>query len=65
IEIFERIGAAGYARVFHFDDVNSTLFFPKQFLGGAFIAIAMTGLDQEIMQKNLTCKTLGDAQKNM
>lgn len=65
IEIFERIQAAGYARIFHFDDVNSTLFFPKQFLGGAFIAIAMTGLDQEIMQKNLTCKTLGDAQKNM
>jgi SSS family transporter len=55
----------GYSRIFHFDDVNSTLFFPKQFLGGAFIAIAMTGLDQEIMQKNLTCKTLGDAQKNM
>ncbi|NOS92691.1 MAG: sodium:solute symporter [Cyclobacteriaceae bacterium] len=55
----------GYARIFYFDDVNSTLFFPKQFFGGAFIAIAMTGLDQEIMQKNLTCKTLGDAQKNM
>ncbi len=55
----------GYSRIFYFDDVNSTLFFPKQFFGGAFIAIAMTGLDQEIMQKNLTCKTLGDAQKNM
>jgi Na+/proline symporter len=55
----------GFAQIFHFDDVNSTLFFPKQFFGGAFIAIAMTGLDQEIMQKNLTCKTLGDAQKNM
>jgi SSS family transporter len=64
-EVFDSIQAAGYGRVFHFDDVNSTLFFPKQFLGGAFIAIAMTGLDQEIMQKNLTCKTLGDAQKNM
>jgi Na+/proline symporter len=64
-EIFESIQSAGYARIFHFDDVNSALFFPKQFLGGAFIAIAMTGLDQEIMQKNLTCKTLGDAQKNM
>src|SRR5690606_11956682 len=37
----------------------------KQFLGGAFITITMTGMDQEIMQKNLTCKTLGDAQKNM
>jgi Na+/proline symporter len=55
----------GYARIFYFDDVDSPLFFPKQFFGGAFIAIAMTGLDQEIMQKNLTCKTLGDAQKNM
>jgi Na+/proline symporter len=55
----------GFAQIFHFDDANSTLFFPKQFFGGAFIAIAMTGLDQEIMQKNLTCKTLGDAQKNM
>jgi Na+/proline symporter len=55
----------GYARIFYFDDVKSPLFFPKQFFGGAFIAIAMTGLDQEIMQKNLTCKTLGDAQKNM
>jgi Na+/proline symporter len=41
------------------------MFFFKQFLGGAFIAITMTGMDQEIMQKNLTCKTLGDAQKNM
>jgi Na+/proline symporter len=59
------IQSNGYSRIFYFDDVNSTLFFPKQFFGGAFIAIAMTGLDQEIMQKNLTCKTLGDAQKNM
>jgi Na+/proline symporter len=41
------------------------MFFWKQFIGGAFIAITMTGMDQEIMQKNLTCKTLGDAQKNM
>lgn len=54
-----------YDTIFHFDDFNSTYFFPKQFLGGAFIAITMTGMDQEIMQKNLTCKTLGDAQKNM
>ncbi len=55
----------GYSRIFHFDDYNSPLFFPKQFLGGAFITITMTGMDQEIMQKNLTCRTLGDAQKNM
>jgi Na+/proline symporter len=61
----EAIRANGYSRIFYFDDPNSTLFFPKQFLGGAFIAITMTGMDQEIMQKNLTCKTLSDAQKNM
>jgi Na+/proline symporter len=41
------------------------MYFWKQFIGGAFIAITMTGMDQEIMQKNLTCRSLGDAQKNM
>lgn len=53
------------SRVFHWDDSNSPLFFPKQFIGGAFIAIAMTGLDQDLMQKNLTCRNLFEAQKNM
>ncbi len=56
---------SGYARIFHFDDVNSPLYFWKQFLGGAFIALTMTGMDQEIMQKNLTCRTLKEARKNM
>ncbi len=59
------IQAKGYAKIFVFDSPDSALFFPKQFFGGLFITIAMTGLDQEIMQKNLTCKTLADAQKNM
>lgn len=59
------IGASEFSRMFYWDDVNSTLFFPKQFFGGACIALTMTGLDQEIMQKNLTCRTLRDAQKNM
>lgn len=54
-----------YSRIFFFDDPKSTLFFPKQFFGGAFIAITMTGMDQDLMQKNLTCKNLGEAQKNM
>ncbi|MCA6362462.1 MAG: sodium:solute symporter [Bacteroidetes bacterium] len=40
-------------------------FFPKAFFGGAFIAIAMTGLDQEMMQKNISCRSLKEAQKNM
>ena len=52
-------------KFFFFDDYKSHLFFPKQFLGGVFLAIAMTGLDQDLMQKNLTCKSLKDAQKNM
>ena len=52
-------------QIFFFDDPNSKLFFPKQFFGGMFLAIAMTGLDQDLMQKNLTCKSIGDAQKNM
>ncbi len=64
-DIMSAIEEKGYLRIFHFDDINSTLFFPKQFLGGAFIAITMTGMDQEIMQKNLTCKNLAEAQKNM
>jgi SSS family solute:Na+ symporter len=46
-------------------DWSSKQFFLKQFLSGAFIAITMTGLDQEMMQKNLSCRSLKDAQKNM
>src|SRR5687768_16031051 len=59
------VSESDYSKVFFFDDPNSKMYFWKQFLGGAFITITMTGMDQEIMQKNLTCKTLGDAQKNM
>lgn len=46
-------------------EVNSRWFFPKQILGGIFICVAMTGLDQNMMQKNLSCKSIGDAQKNL
>jgi len=48
-----------------FWDWQKTSFFPKQFIGGIFIAVAMTGLDQNMMQKNLSLKTLGEAQKNI
>ncbi|MEZ4793176.1 MAG: sodium:solute symporter [Gelidibacter sp.] len=54
-----------YDRVFFFDDILAKNHFLKQFFGGMFIAICMTGLDQDMMQKNLTCKSLKDAQKNM
>ena len=53
------------SKTFFFDDFKSSNYFWKQFISGAFIAIVMTGLDQDMMQKNLTCKTLKDAQKNM
>lgn len=64
-DIKQVVTSGKYSRMFYFDDVKAPMYFWKQFLGGAFIAIAMTGMDQEIMQKNLTCKNIGEAQKNM
>lgn len=64
-EMVSAVKDNGYSKIFYVDDPGSALFFPKYFLGGMFITITMTGLDQEIMQKNLTCKNLGEAQKNM
>lgn len=46
-------------------DPNQRTYFWKHFLGGAFVCIAMTGLDQNMMQKNLSCRSLRDAQKNI
>lgn len=54
-----------YGRVFVFDDWMSKQAFWKQFLSGVFVAIVMTGLDQDMMQKNLTCKNIKEAQKDM
>jgi SSS family transporter len=54
----------GLSSVFN-TDINSKSFFLKQIIGGAFITLTMTGLDQEMMQKNISVKTLKDAQKNM
>lgn len=54
-----------HSRIFVFDDWLSTQNFWKQFISGAFIVVVMTGLDQDMMQKNLTCRTLRDAQKDM
>ena len=56
---------AGKSKIFFFDDVNATTYFWKYFIGGIFITIAMTGLDQDMMQKNLTCKNESEAKKNM
>ncbi|MCL3851778.1 MULTISPECIES: sodium:solute symporter [Parabacteroides] len=57
--------ASPHFRIFEFDDWHSTQHFAKQFFSGIFITIVMTGLDQDMMQKNLSCKSLKDAQKNM
>lgn len=54
-----------HARIFEFDDFASKQNFWKQFLSGIFVVIVMTGLDQDMMQKNLTCKDLRSAQKDM
>jgi Na+/proline symporter len=64
-EAVNTIANSEMSRIFVFDDWVSPHNFWKQFLSGAFIAIVMTGLDQDMMQKNLTCKTLRDAQKDM
>ncbi len=57
-------GSRGYTNMFVFD-LNDPRFFLKQFFAGMFITIVMTGLDQDMMQKNLSCRNLGDARKNV
>ncbi len=64
-DTFDFVANHENSRIFFFDDLASENHFIKKFLAGAFIAIAMTGLDQDMMQKNLSCKNIGDAQKNM
>ena len=59
-----QINQKGYGKIF-FTDINSKLFFVKQILAGAFITITMTGMDQEMMQKNLSVRTLGNSKKNV
>ena len=63
-EAVSNIYKSKYAEVFHWEPA-SKLYFWKQFISGAFIAIVMTGLDQNMMQKNLSCRTLPEAQKNI
>ena len=65
LEFLQSEEFAAKSQIFFFDDPNSKQYFWKYFIGGAFIAITMTGLDQDMMQKNLSCKSQKDAQKNM
>ena len=64
-EFFSSEELKEYSQILFFDDLNDKAYFIKSFLGGVFITVAMTGVDQDMMQKNLTCKSLKDAQKNM
>ncbi len=63
--IISTIAESQYSQWFFLDDFNAGSHFLKQFIGGFFICIGMTGMDQDMMQKNLACKNIRDAQKNM
>ena len=63
-EMISSVRDSEYSQIFFWDWKDGKSFF-KQFTSGAFIAIVMTGLDQDMMQKNLTCRNLKDAQKNI
>ncbi|MFN0048237.1 MAG: sodium:solute symporter [Cytophagales bacterium] len=63
-DLVTNISESKYSQIF-FWDLNDNKYFFKQFISGAFIAIVMTGLDQDLMQKNLTCKNIAEGQKNM
>jgi SSS family transporter len=64
-EVYINVTESAMSKVFFLDTINDSQYFIKSFLAGMFIAITMTGLDQDMMQKNLTCKNLKEAQKNM
>lgn len=65
IEAFEAVKNSNYSKIFFYEDYLKGNFVLKQILGGIFVTIAMVGLDQDLMQKNLSCKNIGEAQKNM
>lgn len=64
-EAFEAVKNSNYSKVFFYEDYLKGNFVVKQVLGGIFVTIAMVGLDQDLMQKNLSCANIGEAQKNM
>jgi len=64
-DLYNSVADSGYSKIFEFKDWGSKQHFLKQFFTGAFITIVMTGLDQDMMQKNLSCKNIKEAKKNM
>lgn len=64
-QMVRTIAVHDYSQVFFFDDINDKRYFFKQFLAGVFTVIAMSGLDQDMMQRNLSCRNYRDSQKNI
>ncbi len=64
-QAFEAVKESNYSKIFFYEDWLKSNYWLKQILGGIFVTIAMVGLDQDLMQKNLSCKNIGEAQKNM
>ncbi|MGM9765258.1 MAG: sodium:solute symporter [Candidatus Cryptobacteroides sp.] len=64
-EMAGAVSSSGMSRLFYFDDPDHPQFFLKQFFGGMFTLIAMTGLDQDMMQRSLACRNFRDSQKNI
>jgi len=64
-EMFTQVFKSDYSKIFIFDSFLEKNYFIKQIIGGAFITIVMTGLDQDMMQKNLSCRNIKEAKKNM
>jgi SSS family solute:Na+ symporter len=64
-EVFSKMDASGTSQIFNTDDPNASNYWIKGLLGGMFLTLGMTGVDQDMMQKNLTCKNEKEAKKNM
>lgn len=64
-DFIDKVSKDGHTKIFYFDDPKSGLYFWKQFLSGVFMVIAMTGLDQDMMQRSLACKDPKSAQKSL
>lgn len=66
LQTIETVKESSYSKIFFWEDaMGNSMYFWKHFLGGIFVTLGMTGLDQDMMQKNLSMKTIGEAQKNM